>query len=413
MPTSPLNLQVTIETVAFGGDGIARLPDGQVLFVPFTCPGDVVEVCLTEQRKNFLRGEVVRVVTPGTGREAPRCAHFRRCGGCAYQHLTYPCEVDSKGRQLLDLLQRLGGFRELERLDCVEAAPQPYEYRNKLRLEPSEPSQDDQGYHVAYGYCLLDNVTFFPVKECPLAQPVLNRRIAAAIRSPWGKQNARKRPPAPITLRVTRGGDCQFYFGRAPGSVPWLKETLAGVDFSVPLGSFWQINPPVAEKLLAEIDRWIADIPADFLLDAYGGVGTFAVALRKSFRERVVIESDKEAAAAANLNLASRNLGHTVVNQPTEKVLAKLLKQYAPKASILLLDPPRGGCAEAVIKAVRTALPETVIYVSCNPSTLARDLKKICAGGAYRLEKTALFDMFPRTAHFESAVMLRRNRTSG
>lgn len=410
MPQTQNNLQVTIESIAFGGDGVARLEDGQVLFVPFTCPGDVVEVCLTDQRKSFVRGEVVRVITPGPGRDTPRCAHFRRCGGCAYQHLTYACETEIKGKQLLDLLQRLGGFRDLERLDCLQAAPQPYEYRNKLRLEPSEPTQDDQGYHVAYGYCLLDNTTFFTVKECPLAQPILNRRISHAIRSPWGKQNARKRPPAPLTLRVTTNDDCQFYFGRAPGKVTWLKETLAGVEFSVPLGSFWQINPPVAEKLIGEIGTWIADIPADFLLDAYGGVGTFAAALPKRFIERVVIESDKEAAAAANQNLASLNQGHTIINQQTEKVLGKLFKQYAPKSTILLLDPPRSGCAESVIKAVQENLPETIVYVSCNPSTLARDLKKICASGAYRLAKTALFDMFPRTAHFESAVMLIRNR---
>ncbi len=403
-------IKATITDLAFGGDGVARLEEGPVLFVPFAALGDTLEIEITECKKSFCRGRIVQVLVPGADRTEPPCRHFGRCGGCAYQHISYSAEFAAKQKQLLDILQRIGGFRSLPPLDSSFPAPEIYGYRNKLRLEPSEPVRDDDGVHMTYGYCLKDRQNFFTVKECPLAQPVINQALSKAIRSPWGRQNAKKPVPAPITLRASADGQCHYYFGRAPVNVTWLKEKIGDQEVSVPLGSFWQVNPPVADQLLKAVAAWAEPLPVENLIDAYSGVGTFSIALSRSFRERILIESDRQAGDAASLNLAARAYGCRIVKDTTEHALPKTLKTTNPKQTLVLLDPPRSGCHDKVLQTLLKYLPEHIFYISCNPSTMARDLKKLCGGEKYQLEKLALFDMFPRTAHFETAVHLSRRR---
>jgi len=401
-------ITVTINDLAFGGDGVARLEGGAVVFVPFAAPGDVLEIEITEQKKSYLRGRITQIQTAGPDRTEPLCRHFGRCGGCSYQHISYPAEFSAKQKQLLDIMQRIGGFRDLAALDFSFPAPEIYGYRNKLRLEPSEPVREDHGIYMAYGYCLKDSQEFFTVKECPLAMPVINQTIGKAIRSPWGRQNAKKPIPAPITLRASADGQCHYYFGRAPVNVSWLKEKIGDQEVSVPLGSFWQVNSQVADQLLKTVASWAEPLPVENLIDAYSGVGTFSIALNRPFRERILIESDRPAADAANQNLATRGYGCQIIKGTTEQALPKVLKTTNPKQTLALLDPPRTGCQEKVLQTLLKYQPEHIFYISCNPSTLARDLKKLCSGGKYQLEKTALFDMFPRTAHFEAAVHLSR-----
>jgi len=398
---------VTIQSIAFGGDGVARLEDGCVLFVPFTAVGDVAEVEITDQRKTFARAELRRLITPGPGRCEPVCRHFGRCGGCAYQHLDYAAEFEAKKAQLNDALRRIGGFRELPELSVAVPAPEILGYRNKLSLEPGKPDLTDQGYHLAYGYYQNDNKTFFTVKECPLARPEINRALPKAIRSPLGKQNARRKPaPAKIVLRSDSQHECSFYFGFAPSKHPWLHETVRGKNVMVPLGSFWQVNPPVADKLLKHVDQWARAIKADTLIDAYSGVGTFSLALTAEFKERILIESDAQAAEAANFNHQTLGLGCIAISGLTEKALPKQLMHCDLDATLVILDPPRTGCMPSVVEDLRKHSPADIIYVSCNPTTLARDLKALCADGKYAIDQLAMFDMFPRTGHFETAVKL-------
>ncbi len=403
-------IKVTISDLAFGGDGVAKLEEGAVVFVPFAALGDVLEVEITEHKKSYFRARIKQILLAGADRIEPLCRHFGRCGGCAYQHLQYSAEFAAKQKQLLDIMQRIGGFRSLTALDFSFPAPEIYGYRNKLRLEPSEPVREDDGIHMTYGYCLIDRKNFFTVKECPLAMPVINQTLSKAIRSPWGKQNAKKPVPAAVTLRASADGQCQFYFGRAPVNVTWLKEKIDGQEVSVPLGSFWQVNTPVADALLKTVAAWADPLPVENLIDAYSGVGTFSIALKRPFRERILIESDRQAGDAASLNLAARAYGCRIVKDTTERALPKTLKTTNPKQTLVLLDPPRNGCQEKVLQTLLKYPPEHIFYISCNPSTLARDLKKLCGGGKYQLEKLALFDMFPRTAHFETAVHLSRQR---
>ena len=439
--------EVEITDIAFGGDGVARLPEGGVVFVPYAALGDRLRVRLTSVRKTFGYGEILEILSPGPGRCEPVCKHYGICGGCQYQHIGYEEEIAAKRKQLGDLLKRIGGFADLPPIEPCFPAPNPYGYRNKFRLEPFErprvPEEDGEGVRkvVEYGYYKLDNRSILPIHHCALVCDELNALLKGALKSDWAKQNARRaekdpalmaaageEAPAPakpfkgkgkgpvarrfretpgaLTMRQTSGDKHAFFFGKAPKNLPWLRETLAGFEYSVPAGSFWQVNPPVASKVVRTVDEWMREIPwLTSLVDAYSGVGTFAAALKSPFVERLLIESDPEATEAAKLNMGQSGFAHQIVSETTEKALPRLLPKFPAATTAVVLDPPRTGCDERVLEALLKSRPRCIAYVSCNPATLARDLKRLAAGG-YCLKHLALFDMFPRTAHFETATFL-------
>ncbi|MCQ2396544.1 MAG: class I SAM-dependent RNA methyltransferase, partial [Lentisphaeria bacterium] len=394
---------------AFGGDGVGRTNDC-VVFVPFAAIGDELLVEITETKKNFAKGKILAINKPGAGRTEAPCPHYGKCGGCQYQHLTYEAEFAAKTKQLRDCLSRIGGLKELPPLDTAFPAPEFYGYRNKLRLEakllntpPGEPPMVD------YGYYALDNKSFMRINGCKLVRQELNKFLPTAIKSDWGKANAhRKAPdkPGALTLRIDSQNEIKYYFGFSPAKLGWFHEELADIPYRVPTGSFWQVNPPVASKLLKTVDSWLQGLNLDTLIDAYCGVGTFACALTPPFKERLLIENDHAATEAAEYNTQQKMLGCQVLTDATEKALPKRLPKYPMATTLVVIDPPRTGCQDAVIETLIANRPKFVMYVSCNPSTLARDLKKLTANGTYSLAKLAMFDMFPRTAHFETAVLL-------
>ena len=282
-----------------------------------------------------------------------------------------------------------------------------------------------------YGYYALDNKTFMRINGCRLARPELNKMLPSAIKSDWGKANARRHKsgkpaagkpgkpgaspradrPGALTLRIDSAGEVKYYFGFSPAKLGWFREELNGVPYRVPTGSFWQVNPKVASQLLKTADEWTRELPLETLVDAYCGVGTFACALTHPFKERLLIENDHAATEAADYNLQQKLLGCQIVTDATEKALPKALPRYDQTKTLVVLDPPRSGCQEQTVKAIVDNKPAWVLYVSCNPSTLARDLRKLVSEGSYELRRLALFDMFPRTAHFETAVLLEHRQS--
>ena len=398
---------LSISAIAFGGDGVARTDEGPVVFVPFTAIGDAIAADITEQRRNFYRAELREIIQAGAGRTEPRCPHFGVCGGCAYQHLDYETELAAKRQQFIDTIARLGHFADFPAPAPAVAAPQPYGYRNKIRLESIRKVSNRGQAFVSYGYCQRDNQSYLIIKECPLAQDCLNELIPKAVNSDWGRQNAKRPKPYPLTLRVTSSGESHFFYGRPPVNIPWLREQLAGEEFSVPLASFWQVNPPVAEELLRTVADWTKDSASRCLIDAYSGVGTFSIAMGSRFQYRVLIESDDQAIAAAARNHEVRQLKCRFQTGSTESQLPAALAHINARETLLVLDPPRTGCQPKVMDTLRKFPVAEIVYVSCNPATLARDLRLLCQDGLYVPVKSAIFDMFPRTAHFESAVLLR------
>ena len=403
-------MKLTIRDVAFGGDGVAEAPDGRLMFIPFTAPGETVEAEIVSTHRRFGRAVVRDILTPSPERTTAPCPLFGRCGGCAYQHLTYPAQAALKQKQARDVLSRLGGLRDLPPFTPAISGTQPFEYRNKMRLEPV-PSAAGSGDQPGYGFFALDNKTVLPLTECPLALPALNRLLAEIPRNqPVSGIRRNQRPPA-LTLRVSARGETGYYFsgGEASGWTT-LTEQIAGRDIKVPLTAFWQVNPPVAESLLQTVVGWITEQPEPVLVDAYGGIGAFSLALGQGIQKRIVIEADPVAATAALENHRLWGLEEPdVYPELTEQVLPQLLLELARdrQRATVILDPPRTGCEPAALQALCEQRNLRLCYVSCNPATLARDLKVLTAGG-YRLRHLAWFDMFPQTAHFELAVSLER-----
>ena len=406
-------VELTIFDLAFGGDGVGRTAEGQVIFVPFAAVGDELQVQIVSVQSHFARAEIQEIVKPGPGRVEPVCPHFGRCGGCRYQHLDYDTQVATKVAQLKAVLQRIGGFDELPEANPVVRSPQPLGYRNKLRVEPVGPVVDTgKTKLLEYGFCELDNKTFFVLDSCPLAAAPLNELLPKAQHTAWAHKNVGLEQPRPLTLRLAADNSTHFYFGYAPKKIPWLHETLCQREVSVPLDSFWQVNPGVAEAMVDTVVSWFAEYPTPMVIDAYAGVGSFSLALGEKAKSRKLIESDEQAWQAAEFNHLQWGLDQDceLLCGRTERVLPVTLSKLRRRASeaTVIVDPPRAGCADKVVQALLRSSVRQVVYVSCNVATLARDLKKLCGPNGFGLSKLAFFDMFPQTAHFESVVLLQR-----
>ncbi len=402
--------EVRIVDIAFGGEGVGRTDAGKTVFVPDAAIGDVLRVRLLSQHGRYARGEIAEIRSAGPGRQAPVCRYFGRCGGCAYQHLTYEQEWRAKQRQLIELLKRIGRMPGAPGVDTAVPAPTVCGYRNKLRLHPlrSADSGGARADRLEYGYYARDNTTLFPVHECALARPELQDLLSNL---PDSVVHPRKRGarPKPLTLRAAADGSVAWYTGKPPADAPDLPELLFGKTVFVPLGSFWQVYPEMADKLFHTVSEWFSEAPTRNLIDAYSGVGAFSLAIGEAARRAFLIERDRRAFHAARRNYRDW-FGRAPDGRvgPVETLLPALLAATNRRRTTVLLDPPRSGCSPAVLQALAAKPPRRIIYVSCNAATLARDLRGLLEGAGYAVQRLGLFDMFPRTPHFETVAVLGR-----
>lgn len=367
-------LHLTIDSVAYGGSGVARHQDF-VIFVPFTAPGEEVEVELVEVKKNFARARLEQVLHRSPDRIAPICPHFGDCGGCQYQHLAYEAQLRLKHHQVRELLRRLGGFPDLP-VDPVIPCPQPFGYRNRIMVRSQ---WDKVRQRLVIGFIRHDNRLVVDVEHCPLAEPVLNRQLAAV----------RSQPPPKGGIKVS------------------LR--LPPEDWDLPPDSFFQNNFHLLPRLVDTVRERLREAGTRYLIDAYCGVGFFGIECAGEVERFTGVEIDKTAIKAARNNLHRRGILHgDFVAGPAEEWIPALLQRFPPEKTAVVTDPPRVGCAPPFIDALRATRPAQVLYVSCHPATLARDIKLLCADGLYRPHRVTPLDMFPQTQHVECVVDLRR-----
>jgi tRNA/tmRNA/rRNA uracil-C5-methylase (TrmA/RlmC/RlmD family) len=364
---------VRVLDLAFGGDGVARVDDF-VVFVPFVIPGEQVEVEITEVKRSFSRARPIRVLQPSPHRVDPRCAHFGRCGGCQYQHVDYPLQLELKHKQIVDLLERIGGF-PAERVAPLIPCPRPYGYRNRVEIR-SQWNPRERKLHV--GFVGSEGRQVVDITECSIAQPELNEQIRRIRSDPPGPEAGR------LTLRVAPEG------------------------WEVPGASFFQNNPFLLPQLVETARGFLRAAGSRQLVDAHCGVGLFALELADDLDRYVGIESDQQAVEAARRNARSRGRcnGEFLWGR-TEDRLAEALAGLLAGPATVLLDPPRTGCSRESLERMRKIRPAQVIFVSCHPATLARDLKLLCADGVFQLRKIVPLDMFPHTHHVECVADLR------
>jgi 23S rRNA (uracil1939-C5)-methyltransferase len=442
-------LELTIEDLAFGGEGVGRA-DGYVIFVRGGLPGDRLRVRLFEARGRFGRAAIEEVLTPSPDRVEAPCPYFGQCGGCRLQHLAYPAQLAFKEKQVRDCLQRLGGLGEFE-LRPILPAPEPYGYRNKMEFTVAH-TPPAIGLHAAERYdvvldierCLLQSETmnalldefrrqvreralsvYDPETERGLLRFVMmreGRRTGEAMVNVVGAApdvetlapvadalHARVPAAASVVLNVNAkkasvavGSEEHLLLGR-----DHIRETLGPVTFQVSANSFFQTNTVQAERLFALVADACELDGSETLLDLYSGTGAISLLLARRVRAVYGIEVAAAAVADAIGNARANGIDNcTFLAGEVRHVLPELTRQGV-KASVVVADPPRAGFHPKALAALAAMAPARIVYVSCNPSTLARDVGDLARHG-YRLEWVQPVDMFPQTPHIEAVARLRR-----
>ena len=366
-------ITLTIHDIAFGGEGVGRL-DEFVVFVPFVAPGEVVEAEIVEVKKRFARAKLLRVIQAAPERVQPSCQYFGDCGGCQYQHLDYQAQLRIKHKQIQDLFQRIGSF-DPALVAPIVPCPAPYGYRNRIMIR-SQWDKFKQGLNI--GFIRADNRLVVDIEECKIAEPAINEQI----------KNVRAHPPPKGGLKVV------------------LRIPPEG--WELPRDSFFQNNFFLLPNLVQVVRERLQNARTQHLMDVYCGVGFFSLELADAVESYVGVELDQLAIKAARRNAAARGRKNgEFIAGAAEEVLPGLMQRLTPQATTVLLDPPRKGCPPAILELLRQVRPAQVVYVSCHPATMARDLNILCREDVFCLARVVPLDMFPQTAHLESVADLR------
>jgi len=364
---------LTICDIAFGGEGVARVEDF-VIFVPFVLVGESVEVEIIEVKKRFARARLLRVLQASPERVKAPCPYFGDCGGCQYQHIAYEAQLRLKHKQVCDLFERIGGF-SASLVAPVLPCPAPYGYRNRIMIR-SQWDKFKQGLNL--GFIRADNRLVVDIEACQIAEPALNEQI----------QKVRANPPPKGGLKVV------------------LRIPPEG--WEVPPDSFFQNNFFLLPKLVEVVRECLNHAGTKCLADIYCGVGFFSIELADLVENFVGVEYDQMAIKAARRNAAARHAANgEFVAGKAEELLADVLKRFGERPATVLLDPPRKGCPPDMLELLRQVRPAQVIYVSCHPATMARDLNVLLKDGVFNLAGVVPLDMFPQTAHVECVADLR------
>lgn len=401
-PCLNIEFDVEIEKLIYGGEGLGR-HEGKVVFVPYTAPGDLASVHPQEQKKRYVRAEVARLRRSGPRRVQPPCPHFPRCGGCQWQHLEYGLQVDAKREILTELFShRFPATRSLP--IAMKASPRPYGYRSRARVQTRRTENQ-----VSVGFFRYRSHGVEDITECPLLMPALNRALAE-VRGLC--QSGAVPAGGEWELAGTADGDRAFAEADpAPGAQgktsPGLLIKRAGAfSYATTPAAFFQANEFMLDDLIATV---LEDIPAGAAaLDLYAGAGFFTLPLARRFQAVSAVESDPQAHRLCVDNADRAGLANIrALCSDVRTWMHAAGSVTSPAFDMILLDPPRSGTEAEVIQTIAGWAPELIVYVSCDPQTLVRDLALI-PSREYRIDRITGLDLFPQTYHFETVVVLKR-----
>jgi 23S rRNA (uracil1939-C5)-methyltransferase len=388
--------------------------------VPFAIPGEQVRVEIIEERPTFVRARLVEVLSASPERVTPVCKHFGECGGCHYQHMSYPAQLKGKRQIVTDQLTRIGGIESPNVLDTIPS-PNPLYYRNHVQF-----SQASDG---KLGYIRFDksaNEMVLPITECHIAQPEIMElfyqidvekldveqigvRVGADEAMVVFESETGEPPDVELDLPISVasvGKDGQSL--NMIGSQHLIHE-VRGRAFQVSPASFFQVNTPQAEQLVGLVLEALGLSGGETVLDLYSGVGLFSAFIAPVAARVIGVEAFSPAVRDAEVNLDEFD-NIELYESPVEIALEHIAEETLENVSVVL-DPPRAGCDKAVIEQLLRIKPKHIVYVSCDPATLARDAKRLAAGG-YRLISAQPLDMFPQTYHVETVAVFEPNAHS-
>jgi 23S rRNA (uracil1939-C5)-methyltransferase len=406
--------EILLTTLTYGGDAMGRLDDGRAVFVPFGLPGERVRIRLTEEKRGFARGELVEVLDASPYRISPRGKHFGICGGCHYQSLPYEEQLKAKTDILRDQLTRIGRIEHPPVQEAV-GSPSPWNYRNHVQFHLNEEGR--LGY-IGAGTSFSQGI--IPITECHLPEP--------SITSLWPQLEFEPDPAIErVSLRAGAGNDLMLVLESDTPDSPELEIeaeisvahvfeentvviagndhiviSVLGRDFRVSAASFFQVNTAMAEKMVEHLIVHLPVMPTSTLVDVYCGAGLFSAFFAPRCQQVIGIESSPSACEDFSVNLDEfENV------ELYEGLAEEIISHLEVKPDIVLVDPPRAGLDKRVVDGILTLKPQMIAYVSCDPSTLARDAKRLIDGG-YTLRHVTPFDLFPQTYHIESINIFER-----
>ncbi|NLJ31888.1 MAG: 23S rRNA (uracil(1939)-C(5))-methyltransferase RlmD [Clostridiales bacterium] len=444
-------IELNIDGYTAEGSGVGRY-GGLAVFVPLAARGDRLRVKILKTAKTHAFGKPEEILVPSPDRVEPDCAQFARCGGCVFRHIGYGAELRAKEQRVRDALERIGGFRGIA-MEPIVGADEPDHYRNKAQLPIGEAP--DGG--VSLGFFAARSHRMIPCESCNLQPPV----FAAAMEA--FRQWANRSGETVYSERTGKGKLRHLYLrqARATGevmvcavvnggglrgedelaqtlrrNVPGLKsviinsnrentnvvlgkkcrtvwgadtisDRLCGLEFRISPLSFYQVNRDQAERLYALAGKYAALTGSETLLDLYCGTGTIGLSMAKNAGRVIGVEEVRPAVEDAEKNAQINGIRNAEFLCADAAQAAGMLKSRGILPDVVVLDPPRKGCTPGLIETVAAMAPRRVVYVSCDPATLARDLKLFAEKG-YPPQKVAPVDMFPRTPHVETVVLMSR-----
>jgi 23S rRNA (uracil1939-C5)-methyltransferase len=438
-------ISLTIHGLGSSGEGVGYAPNGYTVFVDGVLPGEEIEARLFECHKRYARAHLLSISTPSPHRTTPTCPLFGKCGGCQLMHLAYPQQLEMKRQRIVDALQRIGKFDDCEVSPCLPS-PSPLAYRNKIQLPVKKENKG-----ITFGLYSRSSHDLVEVDNCQIhcslgeeiyreVRAIIKRSPITAYESSTGKGELRHlliksavNTQEALVILVTnhetslhlptiakeimsrnsaikgvvhniqqmRNNVILGNVYKVLEGVGYIHERLSDLTFKISSASFFQVNPHQAEHLYTKALEYAELGFQETVLDAYCGVGTLSLFFAKCAKQVIGVECVPEAIQDAQENARLNHIDNaSFVCASSETFIASLAA-----VDVVLLNPPRKGCAPSLLEEIARLSPKTVIYISCDPATLARDLSHLCRLG-YKITAVQPYDMFPQTAHVECIVKL-------
>lgn len=384
------HVTIKIESIAFGGEGVGRI-DNFVAFVPFAAPGDELEIAITQRKKTFLRGRILKIIKPSPFRAKPSCRYYEKCGGCCYQHINYEHQLQIKKKQVQEAFWKIGKIASPPVLEPI-AAPKAYHYRGKAQYHAQKVSNDWQ-----IGFLDVSGGNLVNIEHCEIMEETINEKMRVL------RENEKLESIKDEQLTIW--SDFPI---RQPGKKESIVRVVKGGNFLVPRDGFFQANLYLMDQLVDEVCRLAANNEINTLVDAYCGSGLFSIFLSSCAKNVIGIEINEKSVKYAQINAENAGVKNVkFVCGDVEDVLRKNLLPTEDKIDLIILDPPRSGCEKELLNAIVDLQPLKIIYVSCNPATQARDVKYLNEY-SYNLRSLLPVDMFPQTEHIEVIGVMER-----
>lgn len=406
---------VVVEKFAYGGECFGRLDDGRAVFVPFCLPGEKVRVEVVEEKKGFVRAKLIEVIEPSSNRIEPFCKHFSECGGCHYQHMSYADQLLAKQLVVEDAFSRIANFDFVPMRSIIPSSIQK-NYRNTIQMHPT--------WDGFLGYQAWRSNDVIETKECFLPMPAIDdlwRNLQIPEEEQINRVSFKQNNYSDSMLILeSENSDIPEFSADLPVSVVYIHpkggRVLSGNNylvyevldqaFQVTADSFFQVNFAGAEKMV----ECVQDVVKSYfgnrtdlvVFDVYCGVGLFSKFLAPFSKELIGIELSESACEDFSVNLDEFD-NVSIYQDKAERALPNI----EVRPDLILVDPPRAGLGRYALEAIVEKAPEVLVYISCDPSTLARDVRKLVDAG-FLLESVTPLDMFPHTYHIESVVILRK-----